>query len=125
MFECYDFHEMFQVKPLLSLDQGEARGRVMALYRAWYRQVPTILVDFDVPLTEKQIKGKIKERFRANAHIKDLRVIDMLVVQGQQDLKEMAEQWTQPSQLMSKFFKEKHIQERPKDFMSKFLAGQD
>ena len=31
-----------QVKPLLSVSQGEARRRVLNLYRAWYRQIPFI-----------------------------------------------------------------------------------
>lgn len=31
-----------QVKPLLSVDKGEARRRVVTLYKAWYRQIPYI-----------------------------------------------------------------------------------
>ena len=31
-----------QVKPLLSLNQGEARARVMQLYKLWIRQIPSI-----------------------------------------------------------------------------------
>ena len=31
-----------QVKPLLSLSQGEARRRVFSLYKAWIRQIPFI-----------------------------------------------------------------------------------
>lgn len=31
-----------QVKPLLSVDNAEARKRVLQLYKAWYRQVPYI-----------------------------------------------------------------------------------
>lgn len=31
-----------QVKPILSVDQGEARKRVLNLYKAWYRQIPYI-----------------------------------------------------------------------------------
>lgn len=29
-----------QVKPLLSVDRGEAKRRVINLYKAWYRQIP-------------------------------------------------------------------------------------
>lgn len=28
------------VRPILSLNKGEAKGRVLNLYKAWYRQVP-------------------------------------------------------------------------------------
>jgi hypothetical protein len=31
-----------QVRPLLSVDNAEARKRVLNLYKAWYRQVPYI-----------------------------------------------------------------------------------
>ncbi|MPC86682.1 NADH dehydrogenase [ubiquinone] 1 alpha subcomplex subunit 6 [Portunus trituberculatus] len=31
-----------QVKPILSVDHGEARQRVLNLYKAWYRQLPYI-----------------------------------------------------------------------------------
>lgn len=31
-----------QVRPILSLDQEEARRRVFNLYKAWYRSVPFI-----------------------------------------------------------------------------------
>ena len=45
-------------------------------------------------------------------------------IKGQQDLQEVVEAWTQAPHIMSKHFKEA-IKERPKDFMSKFLQGQD
>jgi len=31
-----------QVRPILSVDQSEARKRVFNLYKAWYRQIPYI-----------------------------------------------------------------------------------
>lgn len=31
-----------QVRPILSLDNTEARRRVLSLYKAWYRQIPYI-----------------------------------------------------------------------------------
>lgn len=31
-----------QVKPILSVDRGEAKKRVLNLYKAWYRQMPYI-----------------------------------------------------------------------------------
>jgi len=46
------------------------------------------------------------------------------LLQGQQDLQEVAEKWAVPGHIMSKHFKEA-IKERPKDFMSKFLSGSD
>lgn len=31
-----------EVKPILSVDNEEARKRVLNLYKAWYRQIPYI-----------------------------------------------------------------------------------
>jgi hypothetical protein len=31
-----------QVRPILSVDNAEARKRVLNLYKAWYRQIPYI-----------------------------------------------------------------------------------
>ena len=69
------------MKPLLSLDKDEARVRVLALYRAWYRQIPILFQYRDMPVTEESLRAKLKEEFLRNAHIKDVRVIDMKVIQ--------------------------------------------
>ena len=71
---------IFQVKPLLSVDNREARLRVLSLYKAWCRQIPFMVSEFDIPVNEAQAKAKLRERFTANANVKDLRVIDMLVI---------------------------------------------
>eukprot|EP00093_Oithona_nana_P006170 06170.XXX_173931_174369_1 [CDS] Oithona nana genome sequencing. len=115
---------LFQVKPLLSVDNNEARLRVLSLYKAWCRQLPFMVSEFDIPVNEVQAKAKLREKFTANAHIKDARVIDMMVIKGQQDLQEVAEKWASSMHIMSKHFKES-VKERPKDFMSKFLTGSD
>merc|ERR1712108_72649 len=82
-----------QVKPLLSLDKDEARVRVFALYRAWYRQLPVMFKDWDMDVTERMLKDRLKEEFMKHAHIKDIKVIDMKVIQGQQELQECANRW--------------------------------
>merc|ERR1712039_910290 len=102
-----------QVKPLLSVSRNEARLRTLALYKAWQRQVPFICEEYDIPPTQKMVRDKVKEKFLANANAKDTRVIDMLV-----------EKWQQAPHIMSKYFAESY-EERPKDFMSKFLTGSD
>jgi NADH dehydrogenase (ubiquinone) 1 alpha subcomplex subunit 6 len=68
-----------QVKPLLSVDNAEARLRVLALYKAWYRQLPFMVDEYDIPVTVKQSKETLKVKFQANSHVRDARVIDMLV----------------------------------------------
>ena len=83
-----------------------------------------------------------RAQFRKNANVRDIRVIDMLVVQvrlvsllsllshelylqGQQDLKEVVEHWKQTTHIMAKWFAEDNREEKPKDFISKFLSGQE
>ncbi len=113
-----------QVKPLLSVDKTEAKRRVLGLYKAWYRQIPYMIRDFKIPVTRPMAEKQLRAKFMEKAHVTDIRVIDMLVVKGQQDLKEVVEIWAQAPHIMSKHFKEAHV-ERPKDFMAKFLSGQD
>jgi len=113
-----------QVKPLLSVNEREARIRVFQLYKAWTRQLPDTIEQYTLPVTEKEAQQCLKENFMKNAHVKDIRVIDMLIIKGQQDLRENIEMWAYDHHIMSKFLKETHT-EKPKDFMSKFLSGSD
>ena len=69
------------MKPLLSLDQQEARGRVFALYRAWWRQIPFMHRQYELPFQADVSRQTLKAKFLANADVKDIRVIDMLVIQ--------------------------------------------
>ena len=48
-----------------------------------------------------------------------------LYLQGQQDLKEVVEHWKQTTHIMAKWFPEDNVEEKPKDFISKFLSGQE
>ena len=68
------------MKPLLSLDKREARQRVLGLYRAWWRQIPFMHREYMLPFTEDHSKKTLKAKFMENAHVKDIRVIDMLVI---------------------------------------------
>lgn len=112
-----------EAKPILSLNQVEARRRVLNLYKAWYRQIPYIVKEYDIPVNEEMCRNKLRERFRENKHVTDLRSIDLLVFKGQVDLVEVANMWKQKNHVML-YFKDT-VNERPKDFLSKFLTGQD
>ena len=65
---------------MLSIDNAEARTRVMQLYKAWYRQIPQMVSEFDIPVSVEKSRDILRDKFRSNAHIKDTRVIDMLVI---------------------------------------------
>jgi NADH dehydrogenase (ubiquinone) 1 alpha subcomplex subunit 6 len=93
-----------QVKPLISVTPGDARIRVLSLYKAWYRHIPYMVKDMDIQPSVTECRDQLRANFNKNAHLKDIRVIDMLVVKGQQDLKEVVEHWKQPTHIMEKWF---------------------
>ncbi|XP_075977715.1 NADH dehydrogenase [ubiquinone] 1 alpha subcomplex subunit 6-like [Anticarsia gemmatalis] len=110
-------------KPLLSLNQAEAKKRVLSLYKAWYRQIPYIVKEFDIPKSEEQCREKLKEFFMNNKDVTDVRVIDMLVIKGQMELKESVNMWKQKGHIMTYF---KPTEEpKPKDFLSKFFSSNE
>ncbi|KAH1003350.1 NADH dehydrogenase [ubiquinone] 1 alpha subcomplex subunit 6 [Dendroctonus ponderosae] len=112
-----------QVKPILSLDREEARRRVVSLYKAWYRQLPYIVKQFDIPKSEAQCRHKLREEFGKHKLVNDIRVVDLLVIKGQMELKETVNVWKQKGHLMA-YFKDTW-EPKPQDFLSKFLAGKE
>ncbi|MEE6508185.1 hypothetical protein FKM82_019621 [Ascaphus truei] len=111
------------VRPLFSRDLGEAKRRSRELYRAWYREVPNTVHVFQLDITVKQGRDKVRDLFQRNAHITDPRVIDMLVIKGKMDLEETIKVWKQRTHIM-RYFHETETP-RPKDFLSRFYVGQD
>merc|ERR1712173_95423 len=91
-------------KPLISMDSSDARVRVLSLYKAWYRHIPFMVKDFDLPRDTAQCRAVLRDQFKKNAGVRDIRVIDMHVVKGQQDLKEIVEHWKQVPHIMAKWF---------------------
>ncbi|KAK0174682.1 hypothetical protein PV327_010422 [Microctonus hyperodae] len=112
-----------QVRPVLSLTKSEAHRRVLNLYRAWYRQIPYIAFDYDIPVTEDVMRAKLRELFYKNKNVKDIRAIDLLVIKGQMELQETAQLWKNQGTFMNYF--NETVEKKPTDFLSKFLSGHD
>ncbi|XP_070153819.1 NADH dehydrogenase [ubiquinone] 1 alpha subcomplex subunit 6 [Polyergus mexicanus] len=112
-----------QVKPILSVNREDARQKVLKLYKAWIRQVPTSLLSYDIPKSEAECKKKIREEFKRHAHVTDLRIIDRLIIRGQMELQEVANVWKPKGSVM--YYWKETWEKKPTDFMSKFLRGQD
>ncbi|CAB3998656.1 NADH dehydrogenase [ubiquinone] 1 alpha subcomplex subunit 6 [Paramuricea clavata] len=110
-------------KPLLSQSSAEARRRVLNLYRAWYREVPRAVNAYALDITVRQGREKVKEEFRKNAHFRDIKSIDMMVIKGRLELEETHKIWKQRTHVM-RYFKETYP-ERKTDFLSRFYDGYD
>lgn len=69
----------------------------------------------------EQCREKLKEEFLRNKDIADVRVIDMLVIKGQMELKETIKIWKQKGHIMRYWHESQEV--KPNDFLSKFMAG--
>lgn len=64
---------------------------------------------------------KLKEEFIKNKDLTDLRVIDILVIKGQMELKESIKMWKQKGHIMR--YWQESVEPKPNDFLSKFMSG--
>ncbi|XP_055610442.1 NADH dehydrogenase [ubiquinone] 1 alpha subcomplex subunit 6-like [Uranotaenia lowii] len=112
-----------KVRPILSRDHQQARFKVLKLYRIWYRYMPELVHLYDIPKTVPECRAKLREEFLRHKEVYDIRVIDMLVVQGHIRLKEVMNRWQQKGHLMQHW--NDGVEPKPKDFLSKFYAGHE
>lgn len=109
----------------LRLDQQSVRRRVLNLYKAWYRQLPVILYDYNLQITAQETRSVLRETFVENSRLTDLRVIDQLIIKGQIELNECVNHQKEPCHVMKIFDKRNRTDSKPKDFLGNFLQSSD
>jgi hypothetical protein len=48
----------------LSKTLAEAHTRALCLYRAYLRQVPSIIQDYDLPFSRREVRARIRQEFQ-------------------------------------------------------------
>uniref|UniRef100_A0A7S2XV13 NADH dehydrogenase [ubiquinone] 1 alpha subcomplex subunit 6 n=1 Tax=Fibrocapsa japonica TaxID=94617 RepID=A0A7S2XV13_9STRA len=102
-----------------------AQNPVLQLYRKILKELPRVMIIYDVDMPKEEANAAIAYHFRKSAHVKDERVIDLLVAKGYMHVEEATMQYKQKTHLMSildpwelsEKFKE------PETFEEKFYKG--
>ena len=92
--------QLTRVKTASSGSLKEASKRALQLYRNVLKATPKVKTVFDVDMPLTEMRRAITWHFRKSAHIKDPRIVDMLVVKGEMDLEETLMQYKQKPHLM-------------------------
>eukprot|EP01036_Dinobryon_divergens_P023889 gene23888-32284_t len=89
------------VKPVSGSYKGGAeKSSVAKLYRSIIKEIPRVLIIYDVDMPLKTAKAAIKYHFRKHDFLKDGRIIGILLAKGYMELEETLMQWKQKTHLL-------------------------
>ncbi|KAF8476946.1 hypothetical protein BDZ91DRAFT_687932 [Kalaharituber pfeilii] len=109
-----------------SANAAEARQRVIHAYREWQRAAPEIckLYLLDIPVSA--VRSKIRQEFERHRYVKQLPVVDVLLLQSQKEYQETLNYWKQLSHVMKYFRAEEDPTAKvSQSFMQNFLEGRN
>lgn len=80
----------------------KGQREVVELYRRMCKSLPHVLNVYDIDMTPKAARHHLADLFRHNSHIRDPRVVAILVHKGQLELDETLLQYKQRSHLIER-----------------------
>ncbi|KTW26655.1 hypothetical protein T552_02664 [Pneumocystis carinii B80] len=86
----------------------EARKRVLRQYRAWQRAIPIVVEMYQLDVPIQEVKSALRNAYRKNKNITDLKKLDILIFQGHAEYQETLNFWKQQTHIMT--FLKKHTQ---------------
>ena len=110
-----------------ALTSKAASTKAVLLYKATLKQLPQILSTFQVNLSLPEAKKIIRDKFYANADVRDPRVAEIMVYRGAMQLDEIVNQFPHEDQVRQ-FFDGEPVRERDKfmaqkpDYLDQLLS---
>ena len=110
-----------------ALTSKAASQKAVLLYKATVKQLPKILSTYQMNISLPEAKKFIRDKFYANADVRDPRVAEILVYRGAMELDEIVNQYLHEDQLHS-FFDGEPVRERDKfmaqkpDYLEQLLS---
>lgn len=71
------------------------------LYRHISKQLPRVLILYDINMEPSVARNSLRQLFRKNGHVTDGRAIDLLINKANMEVEETLMQWKQKSHLLT------------------------
>lgn len=96
-----------------ALTSRAASAKAVRLYKAIVKQLPRIISTYQMNMTLNEAKAIVRNKFYANADVRDPRVAEILVYRGAMELDELVQQYPHEEQARY-YFSEEPFRERDK-----------
>lgn len=104
-----------------NLTLAEAQFESRCLYKRYLRSVPELMEKFEITeFSEKRAYELIREEWEKTGYVTDPRVVDLMLLQGKQNLQEMVHFFQQENHVHRRF--KPTWKPEPQGFMESFLT---
>merc|ERR1711915_624577 len=122
-FKKKSVSEQMNTKERADYARATSRVRVLTLYKAFYRALPTVASVNKSSIPVSDLRALMKNEFAKNSSITDTRAIELLVGKGQIQLQEFVAGFAQESHF-HRGFDDLLLNDHPEqDLVDKFIAG--